>query len=90
MNIEDILPIEIWYRFFVYLNNSHDLINLFHISKFSRNFVLSRQEKYFFLSTGFCAFEFWERRLRSNRFNLLSKSHKNLIVFFIMNFGQQN
>ena len=29
LNIEDILPVEIWYRIFVYLNYSHDLINLF-------------------------------------------------------------
>ena len=82
MNIEDILPIESWYRISSYLNNSDDLTNLLYVSKFTRSFVLSRYDRYFFVSTGLCTFEFWERKLCSNRFNLLSKLYTELDSFF--------
>ena len=28
LSIEDLLPIEVWHRILLYLNNSHDLMNL--------------------------------------------------------------
>ena len=80
MNTEDILPIEIWYRSFIYLNNSHDLINLLSILKFTRNYVLSRFDKKKKLSSGFCALDFWGKKLRNNRVNLLSKLYTELDV----------
>ena len=36
----------------------------------------------FFLSSGFCAFNFWIKKLNSNRVNLLSKLYSELDVFF--------
>ena len=86
MNIEDILPIEIWYRICIYLNNSHDSINLLYVSKFTRQFVLSKYDKYFILSSGFCTSEFWERRLGNNRFNILSILYTKLDMWFDYDF----
>ena len=86
MNIEDILPIETWCRIFIYLNNSHDLINLLYVSKFTRQFVLSKYDKKFNLNSGFCASEFWERKLRNNRLNLLSKLYTELDMWFDYDF----
>ena len=39
-------------------------------------------ERSFFLSSGFCAFNFWIKKLNSNRVNLLSKLYSELDVFF--------
>ena len=36
----------------------------------------------FFLSSGFCVFEFWGKKLRSNRINLLSELYTELNIFF--------
>ena len=67
-NIEDLLPIEVWHIILLYLNNSHYLINLLFLSKFTRNYVLNKFDKY-----GFCTIEFWGKLLRKNRINLLTK-----------------
>ena len=88
LNIQDILPSEIWWNILFYLNNSQDLVTLLYVSKFTRHFVLRRYDNHFFISSGFCAFEFWERKLLSNRFNLLSKLYTELDIFFIMIFGR--
>ena len=76
-NIEDLLPIEVWHIILLYLNNSHYLINLLFLSKFTRNYVLNKFDKY-----GFCAIEFWGKLLRKNRINLLTKLYSELDLFF--------
>ena len=81
LNTEHMLPTKVWYRILSYLNNAHDLINLF-VSKFTRSYVLRKFERSFFLSSGFCAFNFWIKKLNSNRVNLLSKLYSELDVFF--------
>ena len=70
----------------MYLNNSDDLINLLCVSKFTRQFVLSKYDKYFILSSGFCTSEFWERRLGNNRFNILSILYTVLDMWFDYDF----
>ena len=50
--------------------------------KIYKKFCSKQIGEIFFLSTGFCAFEFWERKLRNNRFNLLSKLYTKLDSFF--------
>ena len=58
------------------------LINLLFVSKFSRNYVLNKFDKYFFSSSGFCAIRFWEKLLRKNRINILTKLYSELDIFF--------
>ena len=72
---------EVWYKILSYLNNVHDLINLLYVSKFTRNYVLTKFDRSFFLNSGFCAFDFWIKKLNSNRVNLLSKLYFELDVF---------
>ena len=66
------------------------MINLLFVSKLTRNYVLSRFDKYLFLSSSFCAFDFWGKKLRSNRINLLSKLYTELDVFLTLIFGHGN
>ena len=54
------------------------------LTKFDRSFF------FFFLNSGFCAFDFWIKKLNSNSVNLLSKLYSELDVFLIMMFGQEN
>ena len=73
---------EVWYRILSYLTNAHDLINLLYVSKFTRNYVLTKFDRSFFLSTGFFALDFWTKKLNSNRANLFSKLYSELDIFF--------
>ena len=80
------LPTEVCYRILSYLNNAHDLINLLYVSKFTRDYVLTKFDRSFFLSSGFCAFDFWIKKLNSNRVNILTNS----MFFLITVFRQEN
>ena len=77
---------KVWYRILSYLNNVHDLINLLYVSKFTRNYVLTKFDRSFFLNSGFCAFDFWIKKLNSNRVNILTNS----MFFLITVFRQEN
>ena len=77
------LPTEVWYKILSYLDNAHDLISLLYVSKFTRNYVLTKFDRsFFFLSSGFFAFNCWIKKLNSIRVNLLSKLYSELDVFF--------
>ena len=48
LNIECMLPTEDWYKILSYLNSVHDLINLLYISKFTRNYILTKLDRSIF------------------------------------------
>ena len=72
------LPIEVWHRILLYLNNLHDLINLLFVSKLTRNYILNKFDKYSFYVVVFVQSNFGKKLLRSNRINLLSKLYAEL------------
>ena len=81
LTIEDILPGNVWWNILNF-SEAHDFISLIYISKHLANLLLIKFDKYYKLSTGFCSFGQWRKKLCDNSFNLLSKLYTDLELFF--------
>ena len=77
----EILPGDVWWMIleFVQMN---DLITLLYVLKHLRELVLIKFNKYFKLSSGFCFFHLWKKKLCDNTFELLDDLETHLEMSF--------
>lgn len=76
------MPEVVQKKVLTYLNNSHESIKLLYVSKYFRNYFLNKNYEFFYLSTGFCSFKYWEEILSKNGFNLLHKIYEKIETSF--------
>ena len=77
---------KIWYYiFFLYLNVK-DLITLCYVSKYFRKLLLKQFNKFYDISTRFCAVPFWTKKIEENVFKLIEAIHSELFYIYAFDF----
>ena len=77
---------KIWYYiFFLYLN-AKDLITLCYVSKYFRKLLLKQFNKFYDISTRFCAVPFWTKKIEENVFKLIEAIHSELFYIYAFDF----